>query len=201
MLEKQLILKGITTPEDWSKIVDDIKFNFAKDNYFGELKDAEILEGRINQARNIQDMVGKYYSHDWVRKNILQQSDDDIADMDKEISVENKSGDVRWVNPAILNNEQMAQQAQMADQQDQAQQQQMLQPGVEGAQGGPDPETQQRIEQLRNAQIIVDQIKKMPKANRTMADEAKYKAAVQVIAKNQGLMQQVSAAAPQQTQQ
>lgn len=198
MLEKQLILKGITTPEDWSKIVDDIKFDFAKDNYFGELKDAEILEGRINQARNIQDMVGKYYSHDWVRKNILQQSDDDISQQDKEINVENNSGDIRWVNPSVLNNEQMAQQAQMADQQAQAQQQQMLQPGVEGAQGGPDPETQQRIEQLRNAQIIVDQIKKMPKANRTMADEAKYKAAVQVIAKNQGLMQQVSAAAPQQ---
>ena len=198
MLEKQLILKGITTPEDWSKIVDDIKFDFAKDNYFGELKDAEILEGRINQARNIQDMVGKYYSHDWVRKNILQQSDDDIVEQDKEINIENKSGDVRWVNPSILNNEQMAQQAQMADQQAQIQQQQMLQPGVEGAQGGPDPEQQQRIEQLRNAQIIVDQIKKMPKANRTMADEAKYKAAVQVIAKNKGLMQQVSAAAPQQ---
>ena len=200
LLEKQLILKGVTTPEDWAKISDDIKFDFAKDNYFGELKDAEILDGRINQARNIQDMVGKYYSHEWVRKNILQQSDDDMDEMDKEIAAENKSGDVRWVNPAILNNEQMAQQAQMAQDQ-MAQQQQMLQPGVEGAQGGPDPEMQQRMEQVRNAQIIVDQMKKMPKANRTMADEAKYKAAVQVIAKNRDLMQQVSAAAPAQQQQ
>lgn len=182
------------------KNFNEIKFDFAKDNYFGELKEAEILEGRINQARNIQDMVGKYYSHEWVRKNVLHQSDDDVADMDKEIADENKSQDSRWINPAIINNEQMAMQAQMANEQMAAQQQQ-LQPGVEGAQGGPDPEQQQRIEQLRNAQIIVDQMKKMPKANRTMADEAKYKAAVQVIAKNRDLMQQVSAAAPAQPQQ
>jgi hypothetical protein len=44
-------------------------------------------------------------------------------------------------------------------------------------------------------------MKKMPKGNRTMADEAKYKAAVQVIAKNPGLTTKALAGgAPQQQQ-
>lgn len=204
MLKKQLVLKGITTLEDWKSIQDDIRFDFAKDNYFTELKDAEILEGRINQARNIQDMVGKYYSHEWVRKNVIHQSDDDIADNDAQVAVENKevqAGDDRWVNPAVLNNGMLLQQAEAQSQQAQAAQEQPLQPGVEGSSGG-DPELAQKMEQVRTAQIIVDQMKKMPKANRTMADEAKYKAAVQVLAKNQDLVSRASAGgAPQPTQQ
>jgi hypothetical protein len=197
MLKKQLILKGVTTIDDWNAIVDDIRFDFAKDNYFTELKDAEILEGRITQARNIQDMLGKYYSHEWVRKNVLHQSDDDIEKNDKQIVNETKladQGEYRWVNPAILQNEQMLQQQQMADQQ---QQDQMLQPGVEGSMGQ-DPELTQKMQEVRNAEVIVDQMKKMPKANRTMADEAKYKAAVQILAKNPDLVQRGSVRNAQQ---
>jgi hypothetical protein len=200
MLKKQLILKGVTNLEDWNAIVDDIRFDFAKDNYFTELKDAEILEGRINQARNIQDMIGKYYSHEWVRKNVLLQSDDDIDKNDKAISNENnlaEKGEYRWVNPMVLQNEQMLQQQDMMNQQMQDQQ---LQPGVEGSQGQ-DPELAQKMQQVHNAQIIVDQMKKTPKANRTMADEAKYKAAVQVLAKNPDLVSQVRAGGAPQAQQ
>ena len=204
MLKKQLVLKGVTTLEDWNLIQDDIRYDFAKDNYFTELKDAEILEGRINQARNIQDMIGKYYSHEWVRKNVLHQSDDDIAENDMQVSAENKAvqaGDDRWVNPAIINNEMLLQQAQAQTQQSQSQDQQ-LQPGVEGSMGGQDQELAQKMEQVRTAQIIVDQMKKMPKANRSMADEAKYKAAVQVLAKNPDLVSRAQAGgAPQPTQQ
>ena len=97
----------------------------------------------------------------------------------------------------------LLQQAQAQTQQPQAQQQdQQLQPGVEGSTGAQDPELAQKMEQIRTAQIIVDQIKKMPKANRTMADEAKYKAAVQVLAKNPDLVSRAQAGgAPQPTQQ
>ena len=199
MLKKQLILKGVTTIDDWKAICDDIRFDFAKDNYFTELKDAEILEGRINQAANIQAMIGKYYSHEWVRKNVLHQSDEDIEKNDQQIANETKlseQGEYRWVNPAILNNEQLLQQQEMADQQ---QQDQMLQPGVEGSQG-PDPEMAQKMQEVRNAEVIVNQMKKMPKANRTMADEAKYKAAVQILAKNPDLVQRGSVETTQQQQ-
>lgn len=202
MLEKQLVLKGITTLDDWAQIANFIRYDFAKDNYFTELKDAEILQGRIQLASTIQPLIGKYYSHEWVRRNILQQPDYDISEIDKQVGKENKqvqAGDMRWVNPEILQNEQALQQAQMATQQMQADQQQ-LQPGVEGSTEY-DPETAQKMEQVRNAEMIVDQMKKVPKANRTMADEAKYKAAVQIIAKNPELRSRAQAGGAPTTQQ
>jgi hypothetical protein len=176
LLEKQLILKGIVTPEDWDLISGDIRFDYAKDNYFAELKEAEILEGRINLARNFQDMAGKYYSHEWVRKNILQQSDDDIQRNDEEITEENNSGDVRWLNPAIEQNAQYVQQQQQSQ--------------GDGSQQA-DPEMNDKMEQVRQAMIFVDQMKQKGKANRSMADESKYKQAVQLIAKNPDIVAQM----------
>jgi hypothetical protein len=189
LIEKQLILKGVVTPEDWDIISNDIKFDFAKDNYFSELKEAEISEGRINLARNFQDMAGKYYSHEWIRKNVLHQSDDEIAEIDGEINAEAQTNEPRWLNPAIEQNLMQMQQMQQAQQP----------PPGEEAQGG-DPETQNKLEQVRQAQIFIDQMKKK-KGNRSMQEEAKYKAAVQIVAKNQDLLKGMGATQPQQAQQ
>ena len=164
LLEKQLVLKGIMTVDDWNTISGFVKFDYAKDNYFSELKDAEILETRVNLARNLQDMTGKYISHVWVRKNVLQQSDDDIANMDQEITAENQSQDPRWLNPTIEQNLQMMQQQAAAEQQ----QQQQLQAGQ---QQPPEDEDAQRREAVRQAMVTVDQMKKK-KGNRSMQDEA-----------------------------
>ena len=173
MLEKQLILKGITTPEDWSEIAGQIKYDFAKDNYFAELKNAEITSGRIELARNIQDFAGKYYSHKWVRENVLRQSDDDIEENDEGINEEAQSGEPRWVNPAVEQNAQMMQQQQQAaaPEQDSDQQQQS-------------PEEQNKMEQVRQAIAYVSEMKKRGVDNRSMQEQSKYKQAVQLIAKN-----------------
>ena len=184
LLEKQLVLKGITTIEDWNLISNDIKFNYERDNYFTELKDAEISQGRIQLAQAFQDVAGKYYSHTWIRKNILHQSDEDIENQNALIDSENESQDPRWINPAIENNIQMmyqmgSEQAQMG-----------LTPGTEGT-GGQDKDLAKKMEQVRNAQIIVKQMKQLGKANRTPKDEEKYKAAVQIIAKNKDLATKV----------
>ena len=183
LLEKQLILKGIMTIDDWNAIAGFVRFDYARDNYFSELKDAEILETRVNLARNLQDMTGKYISHIWVRKNVLQQSDDDIANMDQEITAENQSQDPRWLNPTIEQNLQMMQQQAAAEQQ----QQQQLQAGQ---QQPPEDEDAQRREAVRQAMVTVDQMKKK-KGNRSMQDEAAYKAAVQVVAKNPDVVKQI----------
>ena len=174
LLEKQLVLKGITTPEDWATIAGQIKYDFAKDNYFTELKDAEIMQGRIALARDIQDMAGKYYSHKWIRENILQQSEDDIETSDQEITEENNSGDPRWVNPTIEQNAQMMQQ----------QQQQQAAPPQQGDQQQQPPEEQSKMEEVRQAMVYVDQMKKKGVENRSMQEQSKYKQAVQIIAKN-----------------
>ena len=44
MLEKQLVLKGVMTIEDFENISPNFKYDFSKDNYFTELKDGEIME-------------------------------------------------------------------------------------------------------------------------------------------------------------
>jgi hypothetical protein len=87
-LKVQLILKGIVTREDWEWMKEEIVVDFISDTYFAELKEAEILRERVNTLRELDEFVGKYYSVDWVRKNILKQNDEEIEDIDKEIEDE-----------------------------------------------------------------------------------------------------------------
>ena len=92
ILKTQLVLKGVMTIEDWSNIKEHIQYSFLKDGYFAELKNAEILRERINLAEMIQPHVGKYYSVEYVRKNVLRQSDEDIIEIDRQIADEIKTG-------------------------------------------------------------------------------------------------------------
>lgn len=92
VLEKQLILKGILTPEEFKEIKDFIRYDFMKDNYFEELKQMEILREKISTLRDVEDNVGRYFSREWVQKNVLFMNDDDIKDMKKAIDKERKAG-------------------------------------------------------------------------------------------------------------
>ncbi len=86
------MLKGIITIEDWVNIKEHIQYSFLKDGYFAELKNAEILRERISLAQEVSPYVGKYYSVEYVRKNILQQTDEDIIEIDRQIAGEIKTG-------------------------------------------------------------------------------------------------------------
>lgn len=89
-LEKQLVLKGLMTLKEFSDISQDIKFDYAKDNYFAELKNIEIMKERLNVLVELDPFAGKYVSHQWIRKNILQQTDEDMDQMDDEIEEEDQ---------------------------------------------------------------------------------------------------------------
>ena len=84
-LRIQLILKGIINPEDWEDIRQNIRFDFVRDNYYAELKESEILQGRLNLLQIIDPYVGKYYSVEWVKRNVLQFDDSDIQQIEKQI--------------------------------------------------------------------------------------------------------------------
>ena len=88
ILKKQLILKGICTEEDWENWKNDITVDFVKDNHFTELRDIEVLRERIQTLDMVQNYVGEYYSKEWVQKNILMLSDEDVENMKKEIDGE-----------------------------------------------------------------------------------------------------------------
>ena len=91
ILEKQLILKGIMSPEDFSEIQNSIRYDFIQENYFDELKDAEILRERMSTLREVEDHVGTYYSREWVVKNVLQLNDDDWKEEQERMAQEKES--------------------------------------------------------------------------------------------------------------
>ena len=92
VLKTQLVLKGIITIEDWQKIGQHIQYDYLKDGYFAELKEAEILRDRLSLAEQVSPYIGKYYSVDYIRKRVLRQSDEDIVDIDNQIAKEIKQG-------------------------------------------------------------------------------------------------------------
>jgi hypothetical protein len=84
-LRVQLIVKGIIRADEWDNMREGFRFVYDNDNHFSELKDNEILLQRITMLQQLDPYVGRYYSSDWVRKNVLQQSEEDIKNMDKEM--------------------------------------------------------------------------------------------------------------------
>ena len=88
ILRKQLLIKGIITEQDWEEWKDDIYVDFMKDNHFTELKEMEILRERVGLMNEVTQYVGEYFSKDWVMRNVLQLSEDDMKDMKKDIAKE-----------------------------------------------------------------------------------------------------------------
>ena len=94
ILKKQLLLKGIITEDDWESWKMDIVVDYITDNYFAELKNSEMLRERINMLREVEPYIGKFYSKDWIRKNILMFTEDDIKSMNNQMEDEKKSGEI-----------------------------------------------------------------------------------------------------------
>jgi len=92
ILKTQLVLKGIITIEDWQKIKEHIQYDYLKDGYFAELKNAEMLRERLSLANEVSPYIGKFYSVEYVRKYVLRQSDEDIIEIDSQIADEITKG-------------------------------------------------------------------------------------------------------------
>ena len=88
IMERQLTLKGILSRSDWKKIRNEVFYQFESDSHFAEVKHNELMQDRLNILRDLQDYVGKYYSHEFVRKNILRQTDDEILSNDQQMQKE-----------------------------------------------------------------------------------------------------------------
>ena len=92
LLKTQLVLKGIITIEDWDAIKSHIQYDFLKDGHFAELKNAELLKERLLLANEVTPYVGKYFSVEFLRKNVLRQTDEEIEEIDRQIANEVKVG-------------------------------------------------------------------------------------------------------------
>ena len=92
MLKTQLILKGIITPEDWEDMEEHIQYDFLFDNHFNELKEMELMKERIGLVIQMDPFVGKYLSSEFVRKQVLMQTEKQYKEMDKQIKKDIENG-------------------------------------------------------------------------------------------------------------
>ena len=92
LLKTQLVLKGIVSIEEWEDMKEHIQFDYIADNYFTELKEIEIRNERINEVNAMDPYVGKYFSLDYIRRQVLKQTDQEIKEIDKQIEKEMADG-------------------------------------------------------------------------------------------------------------
>ena len=100
-LEKQLLLKGIVTPDDWVLISQKIKFDYARDNYYSELKEAEITNNRVTTLRGVEPYIGRFYSNKWVQENVLRMTEEEIEEEREHILAEQSDPIFTPPQPAI----------------------------------------------------------------------------------------------------
>jgi len=93
ILKSQLLLKGVIALEEWDTFKEHIQFDFLQDGHFSELKNAEILRERLDMLGQIESYVGTYFSQEYVKKQILRMTDEEISDIDAQIKDEGEGGD------------------------------------------------------------------------------------------------------------
>ena len=86
-------------------IRDNIFYDFLQDGHFAELKQAEMLKDRVALANDVRDYVGKYFSVEYVRKNILKQSAQDIEKIDNQIKREVDKGIISSPGNQVVDSE------------------------------------------------------------------------------------------------
>lgn len=105
-LRVQLITKGIIRPEEWDGMAPFIRFDYQRDNHFAELKNAEILMQRIQLLQQVDSYVGKYFSMQWIKENVLMQTEEDMKIINAQMQAE---------QPMILQQTAAMQQAQQGE--------------------------------------------------------------------------------------
>ena len=100
MLKTQLLLKNVITVDDWSSMSEHIQFDYIYDNHFAELKESELFQERMANLSQAEPYIGKYFSQDYLRREILRQTDDEIVEQDKLIAAEIEAG--LYVDPVAM---------------------------------------------------------------------------------------------------
>ncbi len=172
LLGKQVVLKKIMTIQEWESIEPMVTFVYARDNYYAELKELDIISNRLN-ILSIADPgtppVGKYVSPQWAAKHIMRLNEQEI-DEEGELIMESRE-DERW-NPPIPGEDEEG-----------------GPPGDSGDGDGAPPAQDDEPDDEPDPKDKVAKAKKdydllaPKKGNRSMQDEAKFKSAAQILAK------------------
>ena len=101
LLKTQCVLKGVLTIEDWEQYKQHIQFNYVADNHYSELKENEMINERLAIVNQMDPYVGKYYSIDYIRRQVLKQTETEIEDINKQIDEEISAGLI--MDPTAMN--------------------------------------------------------------------------------------------------
>lgn len=91
-----VVTRNILSHEEWEAAREKIRLTFFEDSYFQELMNAELLQQRLGILRDAGEYVGIYFSHQYIMKEILQMTDEQIDTIKKQIQDEEK--DPFWKN-------------------------------------------------------------------------------------------------------
>mgnify|MGYP002641228375 FL=1 len=92
ILKTQLVLKGIITLEDWEDMKGHIQYDYVADNQFSELKQNEMINERLTIASTMDQFIGKFYSVEYIRRQVLKQTEQEMKEIDKQIEAEKEAG-------------------------------------------------------------------------------------------------------------
>jgi len=88
LLKTNLLLKGVISPEDWPRMQEHIQYDFMEDGHFAELKEAELLNDRIQTLDGIQSYIGTFFSKEYVLRKVLNMTDAEVQEMRDQIKKE-----------------------------------------------------------------------------------------------------------------
>tara|TARA_B100002051_G_scaffold276835_1_gene329920 strand:+ start:4779 stop:6404 length:1626 start_codon:yes stop_codon:yes gene_type:complete len=103
LLKTQLILKGVISLEEWDDMSEHIQYDFIADNYFSELKEKEMLTERLNLVTAMDPFAGRYFSLEYIRRQVLRHTDAEMKEIDKQMEKEIEDGklpDPASIDPA-----------------------------------------------------------------------------------------------------
>ena len=99
LLEKQLLLKGVVSSQDWLMIKDFIIYEWQTDSHFAELKDAQMMKERLSILTSDMgyrdDVVGKFFSIEYINKKVLKLTQEEIDAIQDQIEKEQAAGDIK----------------------------------------------------------------------------------------------------------
>ena len=86
-------MKNIIKENEFNEEYENIMFVWSSDSFFAELRDFEVLNERLNVVDRMSPNVGIYFSKQYILREVMKYTDEEIDQMDKEIKQEKKSGE------------------------------------------------------------------------------------------------------------
>ena len=105
VLGTQLVLKKVMSRSEWNEISKNIRYVWARDSFFTESKEGEILRDRLSTLQLADPYIGKYFTTDFVLKSILKVPEDEFEALKKDLDKEQETQAADEYDAAIQNND------------------------------------------------------------------------------------------------